>query len=53
MARIALDIDSTLHHYWDLLDRIAQQRYGIALPFAEQRDWGITALGRDELVAVI
>ncbi len=22
MARIALDIDSTLHHYWDLIDRI-------------------------------
>ena len=20
MTRIALDIDSTLHHYWDLLD---------------------------------
>ena len=53
MARIALDIDSTLHHYWDLLDRIAQERYGVALPYAEQRDWGITALGRDELVAVI
>ena len=53
MARIALDIDSTLHHYWDLLDRVAQERYGVALPYAEQRDWGITALGRDELVAVI
>ncbi len=32
MARIALDIDSTLHHYWDLLERIAQERYGVALP---------------------
>ncbi len=53
MARIALDIDSTLHHYWDLLDRIAQERYGVALPYAEQRDWGITALAREELVAVI
>ena len=53
MARIALDIDSTLHHYWDLLDRIAQERYGVALPYAEQRDWGITALERDQLIAVV
>jgi hypothetical protein len=50
MARIALDIDSTLHHYWDLLDRIAQERFGIALPYEEQREWGITALERDALV---
>ena len=53
MARIALDIDSTLHHYWDLLDRIAQERYGVALPYSEQDDWGITALERDQLIAVI
>ena len=31
MARIALDIDSTLHHYWDLLQRIARERYGVEL----------------------
>jgi len=53
MARIALDIDSTLHHYWDLLDRIAQERHGVALPYAEQSGWGITALEREQLVAVI
>ena len=53
MARIALDIDSTLHHYWDLLEGIAQARYGIALPYAEQRDWGITQLERDQLVACV
>ena len=50
MARIALDIDSTLHHYWDLLERIARERYGVELPYEEQRDWGITALERDALV---
>jgi uncharacterized protein len=50
VARIALDIDSTLHHYWDLLQRIARERYGIDLPYEEQRDWGITALERDALV---
>ena len=45
VARIALDIDSTLHHYWDLLERIAMERFGVALPYAEQRDWGITGAG--------
>jgi len=53
MARLALDIDSTLHHYWDLIDSIARERFGIALPYSEQRDWGITALGRSDLIAVI
>jgi hypothetical protein len=50
MARIALDIDSTLHHYWDLLQRVALERYGVELPYEEQRDWGITALERDALI---
>ena len=50
MARIALDIDSTLHHYWDLLQRVARERYGVELPYEEQRDWGITALERDAVI---
>jgi uncharacterized protein len=50
LARIALDIDSTLHHYWDLLQRVARERYGVELPYEEQRDWGITALERDAVV---
>jgi uncharacterized HAD superfamily protein len=53
VARLALDIDSTLHHYWDLIDSIARERFGIALPYSEQRDWGITALDRSDLIAVI
>ncbi len=53
VARIALDIDSTLHHYWDLLDRIAQERYGVSLPYSEQRGWGITQLEREQLIAVV
>ena len=53
MARIALDIDSTLHHYWDLIDRISQERYGIELPYEEQTDWGITLLERDQLIACV
>lgn len=53
MARIALDIDSTLHHYWDLLDRISTARFGVALPYADQRGWGITGLEREQLVAAV
>jgi len=53
MARIALDIDSTLHHYWGLLERIALDRYGVAIPYAEQRDWGITQLEHDQLAACV
>jgi uncharacterized protein len=44
VAKIALDIDSTLHPYWDLLQRVVRERYGVELPYEEQRDWGITAL---------
>src|SRR5215211_773919 len=50
VAKIALDIDSTLHHYWDLLQRVVRERYGIDLPYEEQRDWGITAIERDALI---
>ena len=53
MAKIAIDIDSTLHHYWDLLERIAQERFGVAIPYAQQRTWGITELEREQLVACI
>ncbi len=53
MARIALDIDSTLHHYWDLLQRIVLDRHGLALPYAEQRDWGITALAGEDIRAAV
>jgi uncharacterized HAD superfamily protein len=49
VSRIAIDIDSTLHHYWDLLDQIAQRRFGIALPYDEQRTWTIPQLEREQL----
>jgi uncharacterized HAD superfamily protein len=44
VPRIALDIDSTLHHYWDLLDGLSQRHFGIALPYEEQLGWGIERL---------
>jgi uncharacterized protein len=51
--RIAIDIDSTLHHYWDVLSDAAQRRFGIELPYEEQFDWGITRLKPDQLRCVI
>jgi hypothetical protein len=48
--RIAVDIDSTLHHYWDVLSDSARARFGIELPYEEQFTWGITRL-RDEQLA--
>jgi hypothetical protein len=50
VARIALDIDSTLHHYWDVLQRVVRERYGLELPYEEQHEWGITALERDAVI---
>jgi len=47
--RIAIDIDSTLHHYWNLLSDAARRRFGIDLPYEEQLDWGITRLRPDQL----
>lgn len=50
MARIGLDIDSTLHPYWDLLQGIVRERYGVELPYEEQFEWGISALERDAVI---
>jgi len=47
--RIAIDIDSTLHHYWDRLSDAALRRFGIDLPYEEQLDWGLTRLRPDQL----
>ncbi|MDQ3676097.1 MAG: hypothetical protein M3401_04715 [Actinomycetota bacterium] len=47
--RIAVDIDSTLHHYWDRLSAAAQRRFGVELPYEEQFDWGITRLRPEQL----
>ena len=51
--RIAIDIDSTLHHYWDRLSDAALRRFGIDLPYEEQLDWGITRLRPDQLLLCI
>jgi uncharacterized protein len=48
-VRIAIDIDSTLHHYWDVLSDAARRRFGIELPYEEQLNWGITRLRPEQL----
>jgi hypothetical protein len=51
--RIAIDVDSTLHHYWDQLEGIARRRFGVSLPYEDQHTWGITALEPDQLRACV
>jgi uncharacterized HAD superfamily protein len=51
--RLAIDIDSTLHHYWDQLDRISRKRFGVALPYEDQVEWGITQLRDEQLRAAV
>lgn len=53
MARIALDIDSTLHDYWPLFRRVVRERHGLDLPYEHQREWGTTLLPRDDVVACV
>ena len=50
--RIAIDIDSTLHHYWDQFREVVHRRHGIDLPY-EERDWHIEELTPDQLQAAV
>src|SRR3954453_19542882 len=47
--RIAIDIDSTLHHYWPLLSAAAKRRFGIELPYDRQFTWAISRLREEQL----
>jgi hypothetical protein len=53
VAKIALDIDSTLHHYWDLLQRVVRERSGVDLPYEEQYEWGISEIGQELLASCV
>jgi beta-phosphoglucomutase-like phosphatase (HAD superfamily) len=50
---IAIDIDSTLHHYWDQLSEAARRRFGIPLPYEDQVTWGITLLRPEQVRACV
>jgi uncharacterized HAD superfamily protein len=53
VARIAIDIDSTLHHYWDLFRSIVRERYDVDLAYEDQTDWGITKLPEEQVRAAV
>ena len=51
--RLAIDIDSTLHPYWDQLAEIAQRRFGVDLPYERQFTWEIPQLRNDQLKQIV
>ena len=52
-VRIAIDIDSTLHHYWDQFAAAAKRRFGIELPYEHQVTWGVDRLRPEQLHACV
>jgi beta-phosphoglucomutase-like phosphatase (HAD superfamily) len=52
-VRIAIDIDSTLHHYWDLFAEVAHRRFGVKLPYEDQRTWAVTRLKPGQVRAIV
>jgi hypothetical protein len=48
-VRIAVDIDSTLHHYWDQLAAVAKRRFGVDLPYETQLTWQISRLRPEQV----
>jgi hypothetical protein len=51
--RIAIDIDSTLHPYWDTLREVVLRRHGVDLPYERQTTWHITALAQEHLAEAV
>ena len=52
-ARLAIDIDSTLHPYWDQLAEIALRRFDVELPYETQFTWAIDRLDPEQLRACV
>jgi uncharacterized protein len=52
-VRIAVDIDSTLHHYWDQLAAVAKRRFGVDLPYDAQLTWRISRLRPEQVHACV
>lgn len=51
--RIAIDIDSTLHHHWPLVAAAAKRRFGVDLPYEEQLPSTPVRLDEAQLLACI
>jgi uncharacterized HAD superfamily protein len=52
-VRIAIDIDSTLHHHWPLVAAAAKRRFGIDLPYEQQYPWAGRRLSEEQLLICI
>jgi uncharacterized HAD superfamily protein len=48
-VRIAIDIDSTLHHYWDQFAAAAKRRFGVELPYENQVTWNVSQLRTEQV----
>lgn len=51
--RIAIDIDSTLHHYWEQFAAAAKRRFGVELPYEHQVTWNVAQLRTEQLRACV
>jgi uncharacterized HAD superfamily protein len=51
--RIAIDIDSTLHHYWDQFADVARRRFGIDLRYEDQVTWELLRLRPSQVRACV
>jgi uncharacterized protein len=51
--RVAVDIDSTLHHYWDTLAAVVKRRFGVELPYERQVVWDIDVLREEQIRAAV
>ncbi len=51
--RLAIDIDSTLHPYWDQLAELARRRFDIDLPYETQFTWAIDRLEPEQLQVIV
>jgi uncharacterized HAD superfamily protein len=50
--RIAIDIDSTLHEYWDVFAKLARKRFGVSLAYDEQITYEIDRLRPEQVDAL-
>ena len=51
--RIAIDIDSTLHDYWEQFAAAVQRRFGVTLPYEDQVTWEVTLLRKEQVRAAV
>jgi len=52
-VRIAIDIDSTLHHYWDQFSDVVRRRFDVDLPYEGQQTWAIKRLEPEQVHAAV